>query len=119
MKKRISETKKTLLLHHFIEKDKLRKYLSSILSTDIDEVDLENKTNHFINDIINFTNKHIIQCYNKNISNIPEEPRYISSMTPTAFINGKDESRCYVNSSFQVLFFNIRIRNRRKRSDRK
>ena len=25
-------------------------------------------------------------------------------MTPTVFINGKDESRCYVNSPFQVHF---------------
>ena len=27
-------------------------------------------------------------------------------MTPTGFMNDKDESRCYVNSSFQVLFQN-------------
>ena len=33
------------------------------------------KKNHFINVIIDFNNKHIIQCYNKTISNIPEEPR--------------------------------------------
>ena len=31
-------------------------------------------------------------------------------MTPTGFRNGQDESRCYVNSSFQVLFFNIYFR---------
>ena len=28
-------------------------------------------------------------------------------MTPTGFINGQYESRCYVNVSFQVIFFNI------------
>ena len=39
--------------------------------------------------------------------NIPEETRYVSSMTPTGFINGQDESRCYVNSLFQVVFFDI------------
>ena len=31
-------------------------------------------------------------------------------MTPTGFMNGQDELRCYVNSSFQVLFFNIFFR---------
>ena len=36
-KKRISDTKKTLHLHHYIEREKLRKYLSSILSMDNDE----------------------------------------------------------------------------------
>ena len=71
--------------------------MSGMLSTVIDESDLENKTNHFINDISDINNKHIIQCYNKNKSIIPEETRYISSMTPTEFINGQYKSICYVN----------------------
>ena len=75
LKKRISDTKKTLRSHHLIEKEKLRQYLSGILSIYIDEVDLSNKKNQFINDISDFNNKHIIQCYSKNISNISEEPR--------------------------------------------
>ena len=72
-KKRISDTKKTLSLHHFIEKDKLRKYMSDMLSMDHDEEDLEKKKNQFINDIRDFNNKHIIQCYKETISNIPEK----------------------------------------------
>ena len=94
-------------MYHFIEKEKLRKYLSGILSIDNDKADLEKKINQFINGIRDFNNKHIIHFNNKPISNIPEEPRYISSMTPIGFMNGQDESRYYVNSSFQVLFFNI------------
>ena len=47
--------------------------MSGILSIDSDEVYLEKKTNQFINDIIEFNNKHIIQCFNKTISIIPEE----------------------------------------------
>ena len=31
-------------------------------------------------------------------------------MTPTGFRNDQDESRCHVNSTFQVLFFNIFFR---------
>ena len=75
--------------------------MSSIV---IDESYIEKKTNQFINDISNFNNKHIVQCYNKTKSNIPEEPRYISSMKSNGFINGQDKSGCYVNFSFQVLF---------------
>ena len=73
-----------------------------ILSVENDKADLGEKTNQFINDKINFYNKHI-----QDISNIPEEPHFISSMTPIGFSNGQDESRCYVNLSFQVPFFNI------------
>ena len=68
--KKIADTKKTLRLHNFIEKEKLRKYLYVILSINNDGADLENKTNQFINDIINFNNKHINQRNNKPISNI-------------------------------------------------
>ena len=60
--------------------------------------------NQSINDISWVNNKYIIQCYNKTISNIPEETRYISSMTETGFINGKYELRYYVNLSLHVLF---------------
>ena len=84
-------------------KDKLRKYLRSLLSIVIDEADLEKRTNKFINDTSKFNNKHIIHCYSETKSNIPEEQRYISSMKPSGFINDKDESRCYFNSSFQVF----------------
>ena len=58
MEKRSYDIKKTLRSHHFIEKETLRKYLSGILYIDVDEADLEKKTNQFINDISNF-NKNI------------------------------------------------------------
>ena len=59
--------------------------------------DLGKKIDQFINDISDFNNKNIIQCNNKPMSNIPEEPRYISYMTPNVFRNGQDESRFYIN----------------------
>ena len=109
-KEKNANTRRTLCSHHYIEREKLGKYISGILSIDNDEADLGKKTNQFINDISDFNNKHIIQCNNKPISNIPEEPRHISSMTPIGFSNGQDESICYVNLSFRVIFFNTFFR---------
>ena len=77
------------------------------LSIIFDEADLKNRTNQLVNNTRNLNKKHIIQCYNGTQFNIPEEPHYRSCMTPTGFINGQDESICYVNSSFQVFFLNI------------
>ena len=54
MEKRIADTKKTIRTNYLIEKEKLRKYLSGMLSIDIDETDLEKKRNQFINDISDF-----------------------------------------------------------------
>ena len=83
------------------------KHMSGMLYIDSDETDIEKKNNQFINYIRNINKIYIIQCYNKIIFNITEEPHYISSRIPTVFINGQYESRCYVNSSFKVLFFDI------------
>ena len=79
--KKIADTKKTLHTHNLIEKQKLRKYLCGLLSIVIDQADLEKITIQFINDIINFNNEHIIQCYSETKSNIPEEPNYIIHAT--------------------------------------
>ena len=95
--KKNADTKNTLRPHHYIEEEKLRKYISGIVSIDNGEAYLENKKNQFINDISKFNNKHIIQSNNKPISNIPEEPHYIYPMIPIGFMNGQDESICYVN----------------------
>ena len=92
--------KSTLRSHHYIEGEKLGKYLSGILSIENDEADIGKKANQSINDKSDFNIKHIIKCNIQPISNIPEEPRLISSMTPIGFRNGQDESIFYVNSSF-------------------
>ena len=52
-KKRFADTKNILCSHNFIEKEKLRNYLSGMLSVDTDEAELE-RNNLFINDISNF-----------------------------------------------------------------
>ena len=75
-----ADTKNTLRLHHFIEKEKSRKYLYDILSIDNYEADVEKKRNQFINDINDFNNKNIIQYNNKPISNIPVDRNYIFSL---------------------------------------
>ena len=64
--------KKDITFTSFHWKREIKKYLSVMLYIDINEADLENKTNQFINDISKFNNKHIIKCYNYTISNIPE-----------------------------------------------
>ena len=75
-----------------------------MLSLIVDEVDLKNRTNQWLDHIINFNKEHFIQSYNVTESNLPEEEHYISGMIPTGFINGQYESIFYVNSSFQVNF---------------
>ena len=104
MENKNADTKRTIHLHHYIEREKLRNCLSGILYIENDEADIEKKTNQFISDKSDFNNKHIIKCDIQPISNIPEELRFISYITPIGFSNCQDESRCYVDSSFQVLF---------------
>ena len=74
-KKIIYDTQNTLRTHHFVEIGKLWKCLSVLLSIIIDEVNIENRKNQLVDDIINFNNKHIIRWYSVTQSNVPEEPR--------------------------------------------
>ena len=71
------------------------------------QADLEKKVDEFINHKIDFNTTHIIKSDIQQLTNVPEEARFISSMTPTGFRNNQDESRCYLNLIFQVIFFNI------------
>ena len=102
-----ADTKSTLCSRHYVEIEKLRKHLSGILHIENIKADLEKKVGDFINDKSDFNNTHIIKSNIQPVSNILEEEHFISSMTPIGFRNDQDESRCYVNSTFQVLFFNI------------
>ena len=81
-----------------------RKYLYGITLIEITQADLEKMFNEFINDKIDFNTAHIIKSDIQQITRIPEKAQFISSMTPIGFKNDQDESRCYVNSTFQVLF---------------
>ena len=103
-KNTIADTKRTLSFHHYIGIENLIKYLYGITHIKNTKADLEKKFDEFINDKSNFNNTHIIKSNILPVSNEPEEERFISSMTPIVFRNDQDESRCYVNSTFQVLF---------------
>ena len=66
------DTKRTLRSHHFIEIEKLRKYISRILYIYNDKADLGGKIDQFIDDKSDFNNTHIIKPNIQPVSNIPE-----------------------------------------------
>ena len=100
----IADTKRTLRSHHYIRIEIRRKYLNGITLIESTQADLEKKVDVFINHKIDLNTTHIIKSDIHQLTNVPEEAHFISSITPTGFRNDQDESRCYVNSTFQVLF---------------
>ena len=103
-KKTIADTKMTLRSRHYIWIEKSIKYLYGISHIENTKAYLEKRVEKFINDKSDFNNTHIIKSNILPVSNVPEEERFISSMTPIGFRNDQDESRCYVNSTFQGIF---------------
>ena len=85
-----------LRTHHYV--DKKLGYLDGLLTIMFDESELMNRKNKWFFHILDLNKEHIIQPYNITISNIPEEERYISCMTPNGFSNGQYESIYYINS---------------------
>ena len=96
----IEDTKRTLCSHHYIGIEILRKYLYGITLIESTQADLDKEVDEFINDKIDFNTTHIIKSDIQPVTNVQEDTRFISSMTPTGFRNDQDESRCYVNSTF-------------------
>ena len=99
---------KNLRSHHYVEK-KLH-YLNALLSIISEKEGPMNRKNQWFFHIREFNKEYIIQPYNVTISNIPEEEQFLTCMEPAGSINDQDESMYYVNSSFQVHFFNIYLR---------
>ena len=67
-----SDTKRTLCSHHYIEIEKLRKYLSGILYIENIKSYLEKKMDEFVNDKSNFNNTHVLKSKILPVFNIPE-----------------------------------------------
>ena len=67
----------TLRSHHYIEIEKLRKYLSGILYIENVQAYIGENMYQFINDKSDFNNTHIIKSNIQPVSNIPEEERLI------------------------------------------
>ena len=107
----INDTNRTLRSHHYISIDSWRKYLNGITVIDSTQAELDKMVDEFISNKTKFQTKQIIKSDIQQIMNMPEKARFISSMTPTGFKNDQEKSRCYVNSTFQVLFFNVFFRS--------
>ena len=73
METKIADTKRTLSSHHYIEIEKLGKYISGILHIKNTKADLEKKVNEFINDKIDFNNTHIIKSNIQPVTDVIEE----------------------------------------------
>ena len=77
--------------HHYIEKNKIWKYLDRLISIIFDEADIMNSKTQWFYHVLNFNKEYIIHPYHVNKDIISEEERYISFMTPTLLSNGLDE----------------------------
>ena len=93
----IIDTKRTLRSHHYIGIEIWRNYMNGITLIESTQADLDKMVDEFINHKIDFNTTPIITSVIQQLSNVPEEARFISSMTPTGFRNDQYESICYVN----------------------
>ena len=71
--KKNTDTKRTLRSHHYIEVQKLRKYLSGILYIENIKADLEKKMDEIIKDKSDFNITHIIKSNILPVFNMSEE----------------------------------------------
>ena len=96
--------------HHFVDKQKIRDFMKFLLYSIVHKIDIMNSLEQWVFHIYEFHNKHVILPMNNSIPTVFKEERCMYCLTQTGFINGQDESRCYVHSSFKIQFLNLYFR---------
>ena len=81
--------------------------LSEVLSLVSPRYDLDNRLEWWFSEIEIFHHNNFIQTSDGVSHHMLEDQYYMPVLSPTGFINGIDDTRCYLNSTMQVYFFNI------------
>ena len=90
-----------------VEIIKIRTHYFNIFKYDTPSDDTKEKIDHWLDYFEKFHKNHITMPTEPYHYLFPEESRNISVKSPLVFINQENETRCYFNSTIQLLYFNV------------
>ena len=96
-------------VHHFVDIRDLCHYQNQLLLI-CSKGEVNQSYDMWINYFLSFNRTYIIQYEKKFYSNIREGSTHIPVLPPSGFINEKDETRCHLNSTLQIQYYNIIFR---------
>ena len=88
----------------------MKDYWTHVLKNDTSSGDIDEKVEHWLYSFENFHKKYIIMPSLSLNSLLIEESLFVPVWSPPGFINRENETRFYLNATFQILYFNVLFR---------
>ena len=84
----------------------MKHYLNHILKSDTSSGDMNEKVDHWLDSFEIFHKNYITMPSLLLNSLFLEESLFVAVQSPPGFINLENETRCYLNATLQLLYFN-------------
>ena len=89
----------------------MKQYSTNILKSNTSSSNIIEKVYHWLDSFEKFHKKYIIMPSESLNYSLLEEILFIAVWSPPVFINQENETRCYLNSTINLLYFNVIFRH--------
>ena len=97
-------------VHFHLKKNDMKDYFTHVLKNDTSSGDMDENVYHWLDYFEKFHKKYIIMPSLSLNYLLIEESLFVTVRSPPGFINQENETRCYLNATFQLLYFNVLFR---------
>ena len=110
LKKVTYECLKVPRVHFHFKKNDMKHYLTHILKRYTSSGDMNEKVDHWLDYFEKFHNKYIIMPSQSLNYSFLEDSFFVTVLSPPGFNNRENKTICYLNTTLQLLYFSVIIR---------
>ena len=96
--------------HFCLKKNEIKDYWTHVIKNDNSSGDMDEMVYHLLDYLEKSHKKYITMPSILLNSLLIEESLFVTVLSPPGFINRENETRCYLNSTFQIFYFNVLFR---------
>ena len=97
-------------VYFHLKNNDMKDYLTHVLKNETSNGDMNEKVDNCLDSFEKFHKKYIITPSISLNYLILEESMFVTVQSPPGFINQENETICYLNATFQLLYFNVLFR---------
>ena len=96
--------------HYCLKRNKVKDYWARVLKNDTTIYEMDELVDQCLLSFEKFHKQYIIMPSLSLEPLLIEENPFVTVRSPPGFVNQENETRCYLNSTFQHLYFNVLFR---------
>ena len=96
--------------HFCLKRNEVKDHWNRVFKNDTTSDDMDKLVYHCLVSLEKFHKQYIIMPSLSFNPLLIEESLFVTVQSPPGFINRENETRCYLNSTFQLLYFNVLFR---------